>query len=68
MMEVVDELKAKLSEIDARIEELRQEIVVLDDQKAAFEKVIKVYDAEFETVPASSKRTRIHHGKRQVAA
>lgn len=59
MVEVVDELKAKLDEIDARIEELRREIGVLDDQKAAFEKVIKVYDPEFKTVAAPSERTRI---------
>lgn len=38
MVEVVDELKAKLAEIDAKMEELRREIVVLDDQKAAFER------------------------------
>ncbi|CAN7200112.1 hypothetical protein LJR251_000518 [Rhizobium rhizogenes] len=58
MVEVADELKAKLSEIDARIEELRREIVVLDDKKAAFEKVIKVYEPEFEPHPARAKRVR----------
>lgn len=58
MVEVVDERKAKLGEIDARIEELRREIVVLDDQKAAFEKVIKVYDPGFELVTPPSKTRR----------
>ncbi len=56
-MEVVDELKAKLAEIDAKMEELRREIVILDDQKAAFEKVIKFYDPAFElAVPPSVTR------------
>jgi hypothetical protein len=40
MVDVAVELKAKLAEIDAKMEELRREIVVLDDQRAAFEKVI----------------------------
>ncbi|WP_172723861.1 hypothetical protein [Neorhizobium sp. T25_27] len=44
MVEIVDELKAKLAEIDAKIGELRREIVVLGGQKSAFEKVINVYD------------------------
>ena len=35
MVEIIDELKAKLVEIDKRIEELRLEIVILDGQKAA---------------------------------
>jgi len=48
MVEVVEELKAGLARIDARIEELRREIVGLYDQKSAFEKVIKVYDPGFD--------------------
>jgi hypothetical protein len=56
MVEVVDELKAKLAEIDAKTEELRREIVVLDDQKAAFEKVIRVYDPGFELAAPSKAR------------
>ena len=31
-----------------QVEELRREIAVLDDRKAAFEKVIKVYEPGFE--------------------
>lgn len=48
MVDVVDELKAKLVEIDRQVEELRREIAVLDDRKAALEKVIKVYEPGFE--------------------
>jgi hypothetical protein len=58
MVEVVDVLKVKLGEIDAQIERLRREIGALDDQKAAFEKVIKVYDPEFKTAVSASKRQR----------
>jgi prefoldin subunit 5 len=42
MVEILDELNPKLAEIDAKAEELRRDIVVLDDQKAAFETVIRV--------------------------
>lgn len=58
MVEVVDELKAKLAEIDAKMEELRREIVILDDQKAAFEKVIKFYDPAFELAAPRSVTRR----------
>ncbi|MGC4392520.1 hypothetical protein [Agrobacterium sp. M50-1] len=58
MVEIVDELKAKLGEIDAKIEGLRREIVVLDDQKAAFEKVIRVYDPDFELAAPPLKARR----------
>ncbi|MGV1862333.1 MarR family transcriptional regulator [Rhizobium rhizogenes] len=57
MVEIVDELKAKLAEIDAKIDELRREIVVLGDQKSAFEKVIKVYDPGFEPDAQRARRT-----------
>ncbi|MGO6747324.1 hypothetical protein ACCS93_33525 [Rhizobium ruizarguesonis] len=38
-VEVVDELKAKLVEIDGKMEELRRKIVVLEALKSAFETV-----------------------------
>jgi hypothetical protein len=52
-------LKAKLSQIDAKMEEMRREIVVLDDQKAAFEKVIRVYDPGFEPAAPPSTARRV---------
>ncbi|NKM22416.1 hypothetical protein GFM01_32600 [Rhizobium laguerreae] len=55
MVEVVDELKAKLVEIDGKMEELRREIVVLEAQKSAFETVIGVYDPSFELAAPPSK-------------
>lgn len=57
MVEVVEGLKAILAEINAKMEELRREIVVLDDQKAAFETVIKVFEPGFElAAPPSNTR------------
>ncbi|MGO6842473.1 hypothetical protein ELH67_09460 [Rhizobium ruizarguesonis] len=58
MVEVVDELKAKLGKIDAKMEELRREIVVLEAQKFAFETVIRVYDPSFELAAPPSKVRR----------
>lgn len=58
MVEVVGELKAKLAEINAKMEELRREIVLLGDQKAAFEKVIRVFDPGFERAEPPSKARR----------
>lgn len=58
MVEVVDELKAKLVEIDGRMEELRREIAVLEAQKSAFETVIRVYDPSFEMAAPPSKVRR----------
>lgn len=58
MVDVVDGLKAKLAEINSKIEELQRELVVLDDQKVAFETVIKVYDPSFEMAAPPSKARR----------
>jgi hypothetical protein len=58
MVGVVDELRAKLAEIDAKMKELRREIVILDDQKAAFEKVITFYDPAFELAAPPSLTRR----------
>ncbi|RDJ03254.1 hypothetical protein [Rhizobium grahamii] len=66
MVEIVDELKAKLVEIDGQMEALRREIAVLDAQKAAFKTVIKVYDPAFE-LAAPPSRTR-HASTRETAS
>lgn len=58
MIEVVDELKAHLAEIDTKTEELRREIAVLEAQKSAFETVIRVYDPSFELAAPRSKARR----------
>lgn len=58
MVDVLDELKAKLAEINSKMEELRREIVVLDDQRVAFETVIKVYEPGFELAAPPSKPRR----------
>lgn len=65
MVDVVSELKEKLVEIDAQIERLRREIDALDDQRAAFETVIKVYDPEFRMAVAPLKR---RHGSSKETA
>jgi hypothetical protein len=58
MVEIVDGLKAKLVELDTQIDELRREIGTLEDQRAAFVKVITVYDPEFMTGGTASMRPR----------
>lgn len=59
MVEVVDELKAKLVEIDGKMEELRREIVVLETQKSAFETVIRVYNPSFALAAPPSSRVSL---------
>jgi hypothetical protein len=57
MVEVVVELKAKLVQIDAKMEEPRREIVVFGNQKAAFEN----YDPGFApAAPPSTPVVRLH--------
>ncbi|WP_413711643.1 hypothetical protein [Rhizobium sp. Rhizsp82] len=58
MVEIVDGLKAKLVEIDTQIELLRRQIGNLEDQSAAFVKVIRAYDPDFMTTGAALKRSR----------
>lgn len=58
MVEIVDGLKAKLVELDTQIDELRREIGTLEDQRAAFVKVITVYDPEFTLVSAAPRKPR----------
>jgi hypothetical protein len=41
---IFPELKGKLAELDARLEEIKTEALVLEAQKAAFATVIKVFD------------------------
>ena len=47
MAAMVDELKAKWSELSARLEVLRDEAARLEGQKAAFETAIACYDPDF---------------------
>lgn len=47
MASIVEDLKGKLSEIEARIMALRAEIVTCEQGKAAFETVITFYDPQF---------------------
>lgn len=58
MVEIVDGLKAKLVEIDDRIDLLRREIGDLEDQRDAFLKVIRVYDPEFTLGNAVPRKPR----------
>jgi len=58
MVEIVDGLKAKLGEIDTQIELLRRQIGDLEDQRAAFGKVIRVYDPEFTLGNAAPRKPR----------
>lgn len=49
----VVELKDELAGIVAKLANLRSQISILEDQKAAFEKVIQFYDPEFRS-PSST--------------
>lgn len=55
MVSVVDELKGKLAEVDARLVAIREEAAALEGQKDAFEIVISVYDPSFSTASASKR-------------
>lgn len=44
MVSIVQELKGKLAELEAKLEAIRVEALILEGQKAAFETVIKVFD------------------------
>ncbi|MBB4954557.1 hypothetical protein H4S14_002446 [Agrobacterium vitis] len=61
MAAYVVQLKDELADIVARLADLRSQISILEDQKAAFEKVIQFYDPEFKssgsTVMPKPKRT-----------
>lgn len=47
MVEVVENLKVKLAEIDRKFGALRREIALLETQKVAFCTVIRCYDPDF---------------------
>lgn len=66
MVSVVDELKGKLAEIDARLVALRKEAAALEGQRVAFETVIAVYDPSFSiaAAPKSAKTDRSTPAKR----
>ncbi|ASS56445.1 hypothetical protein [Rhizobium leguminosarum] len=44
MVSIVKELKGKLADLDARLEEIKAEALALESQKAAFVTAIKVFD------------------------
>ncbi|WP_245424368.1 hypothetical protein [Sinorhizobium sp. BJ1] len=66
MVSVVEELKGKLAELEARLEEIKAEALVLEAQKAAFATVIKVFDpnATSELPQVPKKKDRSTPGRR----
>ncbi len=66
MVSVVEELKCKLAELEARLEAIRAEALILEGQKAAFMTVIKVYDPHAADEPNQQpkKRDRSTPGRR----
>jgi hypothetical protein len=66
MVSVVVELKGKLAELEARLEAIRAEALILEGQKAAFVTVIKVFDPLVvnEPNPQPRKRNRSTPGRR----
>ncbi|SCX03962.1 hypothetical protein DSM25558_0591 [Agrobacterium sp. DSM 25558] len=57
MVSVVEDLKHKLADLDARLEEIRAEAFVLEAQKAAFATVIRVYDPEATFAPSPQSKS-----------
>lgn len=51
MVSVVEELKGKLAELEARLEAIRAEALILEGQKAAFVTVIEVFDPHTDHEP-----------------
>ena len=65
MVSVVDELKGKLAEIDAKLVAIREEAQALEGQRTAFETVIAIYDPAFTTAaPKRAKTDRTTPAKR----
>ena len=58
MVSIVEELEGKLAELDARLEAIKAEALVLECQKAAFVTVIKVFDPSAISELLSSPRGR----------
>nr|WP_250807060.1 hypothetical protein [Neorhizobium tomejilense] len=56
MVFVVDELKGKLAEVNARLVAIREEAAALEGQRDSFEIVISVYDPSFSTASAPKRR------------
>jgi hypothetical protein len=56
MASVVEDLKCRWDELNARLEAIRAEALALEAQKAAFETVIAVYDPEFAAAPLKARR------------
>ncbi|MDL2405664.1 hypothetical protein PY650_08290 [Rhizobium calliandrae] len=57
-MQVVEELKKKREELEAKIDALHGEIAVLEQQRAAFDTVLKVYDVRYRPDGAARIRPR----------
>jgi hypothetical protein len=66
MVSIVEELKEKLAELDARLEEIKVEALALESQKAAFVTVIRVFDPSeaLEAPLQSRKKDRSTPGRR----
>ncbi|MCS4096724.1 hypothetical protein [Rhizobium sp. BK176] len=60
MVSVVEELKGKLAELEARLEAIRAEALILEGQKSAFMTVLKVFDPStmFEVRQQAKRRDR----------
>jgi hypothetical protein len=66
MVSVVEELKAKLSELDARIEAAKAEIAILEVQRSTVQTVIGVFDpkAASPALPKARSADRSTPGRR----
>lgn len=62
MVLVADELKRKRADIDIQIEVLRRQIVVLEQQQAAFDVVIRTYEPDYAPAATSGSVPRRRKG------
>lgn len=70
MVLVADELKKKRAEIGLRIEEMRAQIAVLEQQPAAFDVVIQADEPDYKPIcePLVARRCRKGDGEKQMVS
>lgn len=61
MADVAEELKRKNAEIGAEIDDLRKRIAILENQRAAFDTVIRTYQPDYTTTtsPGVARRRKL---------
>ena len=58
MVSVVEELKGKLAALEARLEEIELEVLVLEARKAAFATIMKIFDPSATSEPSQQAKRK----------